>query len=302
MTDNENKPAAVLEPKFQTKEYAQYECHHCGSGLTVHKASAVPELFAEKTIPILKPTQSFHPFDNRVSTEAVFVEVTVPCRKPAAAAPQAEEAPAGISIQDLVAERRKDPRKAAALDRVKDAHSAAAAPEHVQPSIADDPEFRAMYLTCAGTLLWTEEGFRQKTAYIDAKLTQARVEGAEPYCDLVREICFQLSCGGYNSEGLMPVETARQKIAAGIDMLVQPWRERAIKAEAQLAAIRAGVEGLAAYSREMRGGQHGRIGFEDFYATADVLTLFRQPAPACEVCAGTNTAFGKRCECKGAAA
>jgi len=42
---------------------------------------------------------------------------------------------------------------------------------------------------------------------------------------------------------------------------------------AQAARQAAGLSSLAKYSREMRGGQHGRIGFEDFYAVEDVAAI-----------------------------
>ncbi|MFZ3286613.1 MAG: hypothetical protein WA191_07155 [Telluria sp.] len=42
----------------------------------------------------------------------------------------------------------------------------------------------------------------------------------------------------------------------------------------EVEAARPDLAKLAVYSREMRGGQHGRIGFEDFYAAADIEALF----------------------------
>ena len=64
--------------------------------------------------------------------------------------------------------------------------------------------------------------------------------------------------------------------------------DRAQAAEAELKAITerqaAGLAKLAKYSREMRGGHHGRIGFEDFYAVEDVVALLSpaQQEPAKE--------------------
>ena len=47
------------------------------------------------------------------------------------------------------------------------------------------------------------------------------VPTAEDYSDFIRELCCQLAVGGWNSEGLMPIETARAKINDGIDDLVR---------------------------------------------------------------------------------
>lgn len=48
----------------------------------------------------------------------------------------------------------------------------------------------------------------------------------EDYSDLLRELCCMLSVGGWNSEGLMPVETARAKIIDGLDFLTKPLLQR----------------------------------------------------------------------------
>lgn len=177
MTDNENKPAAVPswcgvcgKPIEQVSGWCDKPgiCPH-GQIAQLRKAREAAEKPKASTVQeVPEPNLPYGPLERSAWKSGWQIGYR--------SASQIEETPAGISIQDLVAEHRKDPRKAVALDRVKDAHVAAAAPEHAQPSIADDPEFRAMYLTCAGTLLWTEESYRQKAAYIDAKLNEARHE------------------------------------------------------------------------------------------------------------------------------
>jgi len=107
-------------------------------------------------------------------------------------------------------------------------------------SIRDDQEFIRLMQELGlelqkkeSTVRTIAEKAKAVYAHIEAVREKDREEAAEPYSDMLRELCFQLSVGGYNSEGLMPVETARAKINDGLTMLVEPWRGRAIKAEAE---------------------------------------------------------------------
>ncbi len=95
------------------------------------------------------------------------------------------------------------------------------------------------------------------------------------------------------------IQAARDSVREHMD-IAREAIARAEKAEAQLAAIRAGVEGLTRHDpghyfhmEEREGG--------DYLNRSEALALF--VAPACDICAGTKTAFGKRCDCvKGASA
>ena len=58
----------------------------------------------------------------------------------------------------------------------------------------------------------------------------------EDYSDLLREVCFRLSVGGYNSEGLIPVATARAKIFDGLNFLTRPLVDRIAELEDALKA------------------------------------------------------------------
>lgn len=91
-------------------------------------------------------------------------------------------------------------------------------PELAQPSIADDPEFRSMFLTCGGTLIWTEEAFRPKAAYIDAKVTLARLEG------------------------IRYANTLGQFLSNSDSAEIKEWKTRCFAAEEKLASIRAALD------------------------------------------------------------
>jgi hypothetical protein len=66
-------------------------------------------------------------------------------------------------------------------------------------------------------------------------MTRMPAPTVEEYSDLIRELCCRLSVGGWNSEGLIPIETARAKICDGLEMLTAPLHR-------QIAELRATVE------------------------------------------------------------
>src|SRR6478736_6999897 len=164
------KPAAALEPKYQTEEYAQYECHHCGSGLTIHKASAVPEQ-SRQQLHIMEHDDGRIAWyfdcdghyidvekDDAGKYSIYFRDRTINAE---AWLDQAEEAQA-MHAANCATQLESSMRGPCDCD---------AAPERVQPSI-DTPEFRKFFMNCGGGLIWIEEYFAEICAYIDAKLTQ----------------------------------------------------------------------------------------------------------------------------------
>lgn len=69
-----------------------------------------------------------------------------------------------------------------------------------------------------------------REAFIQGALHARRMDTLEPtvqdYDNLIRELCCFLSSGGWNSEGIMPIATARSKIYSGITYLTEPLQRQ----------------------------------------------------------------------------
>jgi hypothetical protein len=71
---------------------------------------------------------------------------------------------------------------------------------------------RRELITCSGQGELAYKYGHRDARHAAAELAIQAESWLEAYSDMIRKICFEYGAGGYNSEGLLPVEVAERKL------------------------------------------------------------------------------------------